>query len=342
MISLRRVIAPAALAFAAVLTSAALPACAQDQTIELKASIFLPPSSSFNQGIDKWIAEVQEKSKGRLKINVFPGSQMGPPPRQFDLVRTGVADFGLVLHGLTPGRFNLTELAHLPGVITYGYAGSRALSEVGPEILKADHPGVKILYMVSLSPMPVMTKTEITKASDLVGKRVRAAGSVQSAVLEALGAVPVLIQPGEMNEALTKGMVDGLSVGYSGMSTYRLNEAAKYVFEGDLGSVTFAFVMNQGAYDKLPADLKKIIDDTTGANGQHFMARSVQDDESGVRAKYMGEGIKVQQLTDDGPLKEASARIREQAIKAAEAKGLPAKEFLDKLSAAYAKYKDAK
>lgn len=314
---------------------------AQEQPIEMKASMFLPPASSFNKGIDKWIAEVHEKSKGKLKISVFPGSQMGPPPRQFDLVRTGVADFGLVLHGLTPGRFTLTELAHLPGAITSGYVGSRALAEVGPEILKADHPGVKILHVGTISPMPVISKKEVSKASDLKGTRIRAAGSVQSAVLEALGSVPVLIQPGEMNEALTKGMIDGASVGYSGMVTFHLTDAGKFVFEGDLGSVTFAFVMNQASYDKLPPDLKKVIDETSGANGNHFMARALEEEEQTLRAKYQKEGIKIQRLTDDGPLREASAKIRETAIKTAEAKGLPAKEFLDKLKAATEKYKDA-
>lgn len=329
----------AALALAA---GAIAPAKADDSKVELKASIFLPPSSSFNKGIDLWAKQVEEKSKGRIKINIFPSSQMGPPPRQFDLVRTGVVDFALVLHGLTPGRFPLTELAHLPGAITYGFAGSKSLSQIGPELLKADHPSVKILEMIAISPVPVITKAEVTKASDLKGKRVRAAGSVQSAVLDALGAVPVLIQPGEMNEALSKGMIEGASVGYSGIVTFHLAEANKFVFEGDLGSITFAWLMNEAAYNKLPDDLKKVIDETTGPNSSNFIGRSVQDEENELRVKYQKEGVKVQQLADDGPLKAASETIRSQAIANAESKGLQAKAFLEKLSGAYGKNKDLK
>ena len=52
---------------------------------------------------------------GVLIIKIFSASQMGPPPRQFDLARTGVADFSIVLHGLTPGRFPLTVFSASAG-----------------------------------------------------------------------------------------------------------------------------------------------------------------------------------------------------------------------------------
>jgi hypothetical protein len=183
----------------------------------------------------------------------------------------------------------------------------------------------------------------VSKASDLKGTRIRAAGSVQSAVLEALGSVPVLIQPGEMNEALTKGMIDGASVGYSGMVTFHLTDAGKFVFEGDLGSITFAFVMNQASYDKLPPDLKKVIDETSGRERQPLHGACA----GGGRAdapREVSEG-RHQNSAPDGRWTVARGRRPEfatTAIKTAEAKGLPAKEFLDKLKAAYAeKYKDA-
>jgi TRAP-type transport system periplasmic protein len=177
---------------------------AQQQIYELKASIFTPPSNPLNRAMEKWAEALKERSNGRLIIKIFAASQMGPPPRQFDLARTGVADFSIVLHGLTPGRFPLTELSHLPGVLTTGYVSSLALSEVGSEALLADHPGVKILNVLPIIPMPIISKDEIRTANDLRGKRIRAAGSVQSDVLQALGAVPTLVQPGDMNDALSK------------------------------------------------------------------------------------------------------------------------------------------
>ena len=72
------------------------------QEVELKASLFTPPSNPLVKGMQKWADELKQKSNGRLVIKIFPASQMGPAPRQFDLARTGVADISVFLHGLTP------------------------------------------------------------------------------------------------------------------------------------------------------------------------------------------------------------------------------------------------
>jgi TRAP-type transport system periplasmic protein len=314
---------------------------AQQQIYELKASIFTPPSNPLNRAMEKWAEALKERSNGRLIIKIFAASQMGPPPRQFDLARTGVADFSIVLHGLTPGRFPLTELSHLPGVLTTGYVSSLALSEVGSEALLADHPGVKILNVLPIIPMPIISKDEIRTANDLRGKRIRAAGSVQSDVLQALGAVPTLVQPGDMNDALSKGMIEGASVGYSGIASYRLEDAAKFLIEGDLGGVTFATIMNKGAYDRLPPDLQKLIDEDSGAAGAKRF-KILYEDEVNYRDDFVKRGLKLSKLTDDGPLQTASERIRAQAIKNAESKGLAAQEFLTRLKETLVKFQNEK
>ena len=109
-------------------------------------SVFAPPSNPMPIALEAWGKHLAEKSNGRLTIKIFAASQMGPPPRQFDLARTGVADIAIVGHFFTPGRFPLTELTSLPGVLTSsGYASSLAISQIANEALAAEHPGVKII-----------------------------------------------------------------------------------------------------------------------------------------------------------------------------------------------------
>ena len=76
----------------------------QAQNFELKATHFLPPNHAFHKELTRWGDDLAKKSNGRLTIKVFPSGQMGPTPRQFDLVRTGVADIGVGLSGASPGR----------------------------------------------------------------------------------------------------------------------------------------------------------------------------------------------------------------------------------------------
>ncbi|MGA8319673.1 MAG: hypothetical protein WB774_02335, partial [Xanthobacteraceae bacterium] len=93
-------------AIAALALATIEPAAAQ--VVQLKASLFTPSGNPIVRATEKWADDLKEKSGGRLNISVFPGGQMGPPPRQFDLVRTGVADIAVILNGSTPGRFPLT------------------------------------------------------------------------------------------------------------------------------------------------------------------------------------------------------------------------------------------
>ena len=144
-----------------------------------------------------------------------------------------------------------------------------------------------------------------------------------------------------MNDALSKGMIEGASVGYSGIASYHLEDAAKFLVEGDLGGITFATVMNKGAYDRLPPDLQKLIDEHSGVAGAKAF-KVLYEDEVTYRDDLIKRGLKLSKLTDDGPLQAASEKICAQAIKNAESKGLPAQDFLTRLKAALVKYQNEK
>ena len=50
--------------------------------------------------LTQWGETLKEKSGGELNVEIFPSGQLGPPPRQFDLVLNGVADIAVVLHSM--------------------------------------------------------------------------------------------------------------------------------------------------------------------------------------------------------------------------------------------------
>lgn len=322
--------------------AAAPEVAAQQAPIELKASIFAPATNPMAVSMEAWANYLKEKSNGRLTVKVFAASQMGPPPRQFDLARTGVADIAIVGHFLTPGRFPLSDLAALPGVVTtLSYVASLAISQIAHETLSAEHPGVRILGIGVISPTLIISKLVIKGPADLKGKRLRSAGATQAELFTALGAVPTSMQPGEMNDGLAKGMIDGAGTAYSGIASFQLVDVAKSITEGPFGAVTFASVMSSASYDKLPADLKAIIDEAR-PKAAELLGRALADDETKYRAASIAKGATVIAFADDGSLSKAGAQLREKAISAAQAKGLDAKGFLAKLSAAQEKNKGAK
>ena len=87
---------------------------AQDKKINIKLSYWVPPSHLLTPGYKEWADEVTKLSNGSITVTLFPSSQLGSGPDHYDMVKRGVADFGLINPGYTPGRFPVIGVADLP------------------------------------------------------------------------------------------------------------------------------------------------------------------------------------------------------------------------------------
>jgi TRAP-type C4-dicarboxylate transport system substrate-binding protein len=255
---------PLALAITGVVTAFSAPALAQAQTIELKATHFLPPNHAFHKELTRWGDELAKKSNGRLTVKVFPSGQMGPTPRQFDLVRTGVADVGVGLSGASPGRFPMTEVSNLPFAVNESARSSKAMTELAPKYLTQEYAGVRILQIVLTPPLKFhMAKAKFNTLADFKGLRIRYAGELFAESIKAFGGTPVAVPPGETVDAMGKGTVDGAMFPHEGAQSFQLSTVAKFSYEPGINAASFFFIMNPATYDKLPADLRALIDQTT-------------------------------------------------------------------------------
>src|SRR5262245_66268496 len=88
---------------------------AQDKPIELKFSSWVSAVHGHHTGVMvPWAKMVEEKSGGRLKITLYPGSTLGKAADHYDMVKDGIADIGFTTPGYTPGRFPLISVTELP------------------------------------------------------------------------------------------------------------------------------------------------------------------------------------------------------------------------------------
>jgi len=310
---------------------------AQD-AITLSLSTFLPPQNIMSLELERWADEVAELSEGRLMIEIFPAGQMGPPPAQYDIARSGAADLAYHLHGLTPGRFPLTELSYLPNMITSGEQGSLALADLTEDYLAAEHQGVRLLYIVAAAPIRVLTReARIATMEDMQGLRIRHPGSIIGGSLSAVGGVPVAVPPGEMGDALARGIIDGIATSIEAAQSFRFIDEIAFANDINIGTGTFAMVMNPQSYADLPADLQAIIDSTTGRIAAQTGGRIYDDAEARVWGEVEGR-IELVELSADEQARfdAAFSAYAETVIAEYEGNGLPAQEVFDRLSAAAA------
>ena len=309
-------------------------ASAQAQTFELKATHFLPPNHSFHKELLRWSEELAKKSNGRLVIKVFPSGQMGPTPRQFDLVRTGVADIGVGLTGATPGRFPMTEVSNLPFVVTESASTSKRITELAPKYLAKEFESVKLLQLTITPPLKFhMTSAKLNTVADFKGLRIRYAGELFAQSVRAFGAAPVAVSPGETVDAMAKGTVDGCLFPYEGAQSFQIGTVAKFSYEPGVNAASFFWVMNKAPYEKLPADLKALIDQSTGPATAERIGKELDAAETTGRAYMAGKGVEVVEFSKAmrEQMRAAVKPIIDEHLDGLQAKGEPARAFYEAL-----------
>jgi TRAP-type C4-dicarboxylate transport system substrate-binding protein len=256
---------------ATVAAAAVFPAAAQEVTLKFH-HIWNPQAMASVQVIGPWCDKIAKESAGKMKCQILPAmSGGGTPPQLVDRVKDGVDDLIISLPGYTAGRFPTTEVFELPFMTNSAEAGARASWDyIGKYSLK-EFPGTKLLATWIHDEGYVHTNGKPDKTlGDFKGLKMRAPTRQTNKLLAALGASPVGMPLPAIPDAVSKGTIDGFLLPWEVMPSLKLQEMVKFHSETDpsrpaLYSSVFVFAMNQAKYDSLPADLKKVIDDNSGA-----------------------------------------------------------------------------
>jgi TRAP-type C4-dicarboxylate transport system substrate-binding protein len=107
---------------------------------------------------------------------------------------------------------------------------------------------------------------EIETMKDMQGLKLRTTGGAQDLTLRALGAVPVRMAAPDAYESLTRGTMDGLLFAMESVVAYGMDSLIKYTTDGvSFGSFIVAYSIIQSAWDRLPDDVKKALDEASEA-----------------------------------------------------------------------------
>jgi len=253
------------------------------QPITLRLHQFLPGQAPIpSRAIVPWARKIEADSGGRIKVQIFNAMQLGgTPPQLFDQARDGVADITWTVLGYTPGRFNKAEVFELPFMSGLAEQSSRAFQEYVEKYAADEFKDVKLLAVHTHGPGLFHTKQPVTGLESLRGMKIRGGSRVINNMLVKLGATPVGMPVPAVTDALSKGTIDGTTIPWEVTPSLKVTELVKNhtTFAGATGlyTQTFAFSMNKGAYDKLPADLKKVIDDNSGIETAALFGRAMDE-----------------------------------------------------------------
>ena len=301
-------------------------ACAQ--TV-LTASSWVPPTHTLSMAQKEWCDLLEKNTTGKMKCNILPRG-VSAPPGTYDAVKNGLADISFTVHGYTPGRFVMSQMAEFPFLGNTSEPISIAFNRVAmkhPQFA-AEHQGVKVISFFTHGPGVVFnTKRPISKADDLQGLKFRIGGGMVNEISKTL-AMNVTLKPAtDSYELLSGGVMDGTLFPAESTESFKIDKIIKYAttFPGGLYNTSFVFMMNQGKYDKLTADEKKAVDAISGEVAARIYGRGW--DRVDLRATALMQANGVQITTADtkfvAEVKTKTSGLEAKWISDAQAKGLP-------------------
>ncbi len=273
-----------------------------EKQIVLRLAEVHPEDYPTTQGDKEFAKLVEERTNGRIKIEVYASGQLGDEKSVIEQVQFGAIDFARV--SLSP----MSEFAKKLNVLQLPYIYRSAdhmwkvlNGPIGQEYLEALSVAklVGLNYYDGGSRNFYNTKKEIKSIEDLKGMKFRVMQSALNvAMVEALGGVATPMAYGEVYSSLQTGVIDGAENNYPSYLTSSHFEVAKYFTEDGHLRVPELTVASQMTIDKLSKeDIEIIKQAAKDAVPVQIAAWNKFSDEA--KQKVIDAGCKVTELSPE-------------------------------------------
>jgi len=321
--------------------SALTPAMAQDKTITLKISLWVPPAHPLVPATQAWAADLEKASGGTIKGIVFPSEQLGKAFDHYDMARDGIADVTYVNPGYQPGRFPIVAAGQIPFTFGDGKKGTLALDEWYRKYAPTEMKDTKLCFAFIHDPGSLHGKKKIVVPSDLSGLKVRPAQSTFAEMVKLLGGTNVQASAPESRDALERGVADEIAFPWGSVFLFGIDKVVKYHIDTPLYTTVFTYNVNLKTYNSMSDAQKKVFDDHCSPEWAAKVSDPWTEFEANGRVKMRAlPGHEVYKLTDEqiGQWKTATQVLRSTWADSVKAAGGDAAKIQADLDAAIKKH----
>jgi TRAP-type C4-dicarboxylate transport system substrate-binding protein len=239
-----------------------------------------------NAWLDGYAAMLEKDTGGRIKVQVFPASQLGSIPRQIEGTQFGSIQCVQIPPEFMVGLDQRFQVLAAPGLVGSEAEGQRLAADPAVRKLMLGLGADKGLHGLSVwyaAPNVLISRAPLRNLADFKGKKVRVfASPFQTVAFERLGITPVAMSLGDVLPALQQGAIDGAITGIGPMVKFHMVDAAKYVTAINQPGIFIIEEVNQKWYESLPKDLQEIVDSDAAKEDAAIapMAAKMTDDYS--------------------------------------------------------------
>ncbi|MEW9124825.1 MAG: TRAP transporter substrate-binding protein [Thermotaleaceae bacterium] len=266
-----------------------------DEVIELTYGHIQNPGHSLYIAAENFKEMVEERTNGRVKINIYPSNQLGTAREMIEQTAMGTLDITFAGTSDWASGLGIEEL----GVYDFPFlyedldAQHRLVNEIlVDDIASRMEPSpVRLLNVYSNGIRNPLTKTRpITSLDDIKGMKMRTPENPLFVdTWTHLGATVVTSPWSEVYTVIQQGVADACEADAVGMINMNLQEVGEYYSKiGHMGSV-YVVAINEEKWNSIPKDLQDVI-----------MESAIENTEEQIKNRKTDDDIAEQQLRDAG------------------------------------------
>ena len=272
---------------------AAAPALAQ---VTLRLAHYSPETHAMHTAAKQFAAKVEERTKGQVKVSIFPNNTLGSPPEILEQTKLGVIDMALPTSGQLDKYDKAFAALMLPFVFDNLDHARRTMD--GP-LLKWLAPLAEKSNLVMIGNWEygfrnlTNNRRPINSPDDVKGLKVRTPPEIQlEAAMSALGGNVQKIAFPELYLALSQGVVDAEENPIATIYSSKFYEVQKHLAMTRHVYQALFHVVNARSWAKLTPEQQTILREESVAAGW-TMRRQLEAEEDGQIKKMQEAGMQV-------------------------------------------------
>jgi len=276
-----------------VLFAAPFVFAASDDVLVLRLGHVVDDKSGIQVGAEKMAEILAEKSGGKIKLEVYPHSQLGGNREMLESLQAGVLEMQAPAVAFLGGFNELTKILDLPYMFKNNAAAEFVLDgEVGTEILAAleDAGFVGLGWWTQGWRHLTTSKRPVRKPEDMKGLKIRVMeNALHIEHFKALGASPIPMAYSEVLTSLQQGVIDGQENPYQNIKQAGFFEVQQYIIETGHIYDPIPVLFSKALWDNLTADQQKMIRDAA-REATRFQRDYTYNLEADIRNEILGAG----------------------------------------------------
>ena len=300
----RRAVVGAALAAPAIIATSRLGWAADSKVLKISHQF---PGGTLEEGdfrdriVRRFAAEVEKRTAGTLKFEIYPNSSLMKTLAQFSAVRKGALDLSLYPLPYAGGEVPETNLGLMPCLVTSYEQGRKwRTAPIGEEMSRIlDQKGVKLLTWIWQAGGTVSRAGAVMNPDDVKGLKIRGGSREMDMMLKAAGAAVSTIPSNELYAGMQTGAVDAAITSSTSLISFKLEELSKHLTVPRAHSYWFMMeplMMSKTIFDGLTPDQRKVIEEV-GLEMEEFGYKAAREDDERIAAIYGKAGVATADMT---------------------------------------------